>query len=84
LYEPGAVSKDGSVSLHHFGSLKGRSGGPWVRLVESERRDDDFDSFENDLYMAAVQAGWVAIDGQQSVGEVQDADILVCIPRYSG
>jgi hypothetical protein len=53
-----------------------------VRLVESELRAEEFDFYEDMLYTAAVQAGWLSADDQrQAVGEVPDVDILIRITR---
>ncbi|MBV8943041.1 MAG: hypothetical protein JO342_12945 [Solirubrobacterales bacterium] len=50
-------------------------------LVESARRPEDFDSFENMLYTAAIQGGWLSPEQNQPETEVPDVDILIHLTR---
>lgn len=80
--EHGRVEHDGTVHQAYIGPLHRRAS-VGVRLVESERRPEDYDSFEDMLYTAAVHTGWLpAYDRPPVVGEVPEADILIRIARH--
>lgn len=80
--ERGPVSDDGSVRQRYQGALNARAAGPGVRLVESGLRAEDFDAFEDMLYTAAVQAGWLACAPNQTAdADVPDTEILIRISR---
>ena len=61
--ERGRRLDDGTVCQGYMGPLHRRAV-LGVRLIDSERRADDFDVFEDMLYTAAMHAGWVAVPGQ--------------------
>ena len=81
--ELGWVEEDGTVCQRSVGPLHPRAAGRGVRLVESERRAENFDSFEDMLYTAAVHAGWLpSRDQPPVVGQIPEADILIRIARH--
>jgi hypothetical protein len=80
--ERGRVADDGMVSQRYVGPLHARAAGPGVRLVTSEWCAEDFNGFEDMLYTAAAQAGWLSASGQrQDASGISDADILIRIAR---
>jgi hypothetical protein len=76
----GRVGEDGVICQHYVGPLWAVA--PRVRVVAGEARTEDFDTFEDMLYSAAVRAGWLAADDhRQAVCEVPDVDIVVRVTR---
>ena len=72
----GRVGEDGVISQHYVGPLSAVA--PRVRLVGSEARPEDFDTFEDMLYSATVRAGWLTVDDhRQAICEMPDVDIVV-------
>jgi hypothetical protein len=53
-----------------------------LRLTDSERGPDDYDSFEDMLYTAAVHAGWLA-PNHTSHAHLPDVEIVIRVPKYS-
>lgn len=81
--EPGRRDDDGRIRQELHGPLHARGIGPGVRLVEDERRDEDFDFFENALYRCAATAGWLTVEPTgQIIGEIPDVEIIVEVMRY--
>jgi hypothetical protein len=82
--EPGRVAPDGSVSQHYVGPVHPRSA-RGLRLVEVERRAEDFDSYENLLFAAAGKAGWMPPNPYEGCSaEIADVEITVRITAHIG
>ena len=80
LGEKGRIDDDGVAWQQRVGPLNGRAAGPGYRLLESERRSEEFEFGEDMLYTAAVQAGWLAGHPDEVV-DVPDVRIAVSVAR---
>jgi hypothetical protein len=80
--EPGRADSDGSVSRRYIGPLHPR-GVPGLRLVETEWRGGDFDSYEDLLFAAADKAGWLPADPYDGCNvEIADVEIRARVTPY--
>lgn len=80
LGEKGRIDDHGVAWQQRVGPLNGRAAGPGYRLLESERRPEEFEFGEDMLYTAAVQAGWLKGDPGEVV-DVPDVRIAVSVAR---
>lgn len=76
----GRIDDHGVAWQQYVGPLNGRAAGPGYRLLESERRPEEFEFGEDMLYTAAVQASWLAGDPGEVV-DVPDVRIAVSVAR---
>lgn len=82
--EVGTREADGTVRIGYSGPVKRRAWGPGVWLLESDRRPEDYDGIEDQLYTAAIQAGWLPnTPDQTSYADIPDADIVIRVPRHA-
>ena len=81
LRERGRSTDDGRVHQGYGGPLNAKAI-KGLRLTDSERRPDDYDSFEDMLYTAAFHAGWLA-PNHTSHADLPDVEIVIRVPRYS-
>jgi hypothetical protein len=79
----GRIALDGTCYQRYEGPLSGRAV-PGIHLIETERRDEDFDHLEDMLYGAARRAGWITSTADPTLAAIPEIEIRVGITPTRG